>query len=214
MSVTTTRWWWIRHAPVIGAGGKIYGQTDLDCDVSDTRAFQGLAEKLPQGAVWVTSNLVRTIDTASAILHAGAPPPADPPAPLIESDLAEQHFGRWQAHSWDDLHAAGTPEYKAFWDNPGHNAPPGGESFADLIARAGGAIERLNEDFRGRDIVAVTHGGTIRAAVALAMQAAPLAALAVKIDNLTLTRLDHVSERLFKGQGGSWRVAGINLPPI
>ena len=31
------------------------------------------------------------------------------------------------------------------------------------------AIERLNEEHRGRDIVAVTHGGTIRAALALAL---------------------------------------------
>lgn len=214
MSGQVTRWWWVRHAPVIGANGKIYGQSDLDCDVSDTPAFQGLAEKLPEGAVWVTSNLVRTIDTAAAIFDAGGPAPVDPPLPLIEPEFAEQNFGDWQSHSWDDLHEAGTGEYKAFWDSPGYNAPPGGESFADLIERASAGIERLNEEYQGRDIVAVTHGGTIRAAVALAMNAEPLAALAVKVDNLTLTRLDHVSERLFKGQGGSWRVAGLNLPPV
>ena len=30
-----TRWWWIRHAPVVGTHGKVYGQMDVDCDVSD-----------------------------------------------------------------------------------------------------------------------------------------------------------------------------------
>jgi len=214
MPEQVTRWWWIRHAPVVDHGGKIYGQRDIGCDTSDTRSFEGLAVKVPDGAVWVTSHLSRTIETAAAIRKAGSPLPENPDEPLVEPDFAEQSFGDWQDHSWDDLHGAGSPEYKKFWKSPGKNAPPGGESFADLIDRTSRGIERFNMDFQGRDIVAVTHGGTIRAAVALAMQAEPIMALAVKIDNLTLTRLDHVSEGLFKGQGGVWRVAGINLPPV
>lgn len=213
MSSQTTRWWWIRHAPVVGHNGKIYGQADMPCDVSDTPSFKGLAGKVPEGAVWVTSHLSRTIDTANAILSAGGPGPVDPDEPLVEKDFAEQSFGDWQNHSWDELHALGVPEYKTFWESPGYNAPPGGESFNDLIVRTSKTIERMNESYEGRDIVAVTHGGTIRAAVALALKTEPLMALAVQIDNLTLTRLDHVADRLFKGQGGHWRVSGINLPP-
>jgi len=68
---STTRWWWIRHAPVPD-GGRIYGQSDLDCDCGDTEIFAILARELPQGAVWLTSNLVRTRQTAAAILGAGA----------------------------------------------------------------------------------------------------------------------------------------------
>ena len=60
----------------------------------------------------------------------------------------------------------------------------------------------------------MTHGGTIRAAVAHAMQTEPVMALAVTVDNLTLTRLDHIAEGIFQGQGGVWRVAGVNLPPV
>ncbi len=214
MSGQVTRWWWVRHAPVVDHNGKIYGQSDIGCDVSDTTSFEGLASKVPEGAVWATSHLSRTIDTAAAIWKAGGAAPYDPDEPLVEPDFAEQDFGDWQKHSWDELHSAGAPGYNTFWENPGYNAPPGGESFADLIARTSKTIERLNTKYQGRDIVAVTHGGTIRAAVALALQIEPIMALAVKIDNLTLTRLDHVAERLFKGQGGVWRVAGINLPPI
>ncbi|MBT6407164.1 MAG: histidine phosphatase family protein [Rhodospirillaceae bacterium] len=214
MSGKVTRWWWVRHAPVVNHNGKIYGQSDIGCDVSDTPSFEGLAGKIPEGAVWVTSNLSRTIDTANAILKAGGPLPKDPEKPVVEPDFAEQSFGEWQNYSWDELHAAGVPDYNTFWENPGYNAPPGGESFADLIARASKAIERINTEYHGRDIVAVTHGGTIRAAVALALQIEPIMALAVQIDNLTLTRLEHVSDGLFKGQGGVWRIRGINLPPV
>ena len=211
---TVTRWWWVRHAPVVNHGGKIYGQGDIGCDVSDTASFEGLATKLPEGALWLTSHLSRTIDTANAILQAGGPAPADPGEFITERDLAEQSFGDWQQCSWDDLHVQGGPEYTAFWGNPGYQAPPGGESFADLMVRTNAVIGRLNDAYPDRDIVAVTHGGTIRAAVALAMQAEPMMALGVTIGNLTLTRLDHVSDGLYRGQGGVWRVEGINLPPI
>lgn len=52
---TTTRWWWIRHAPVVEQVGRLYGQTDLACDTSDTAALKALAAILPKGALWVTS---------------------------------------------------------------------------------------------------------------------------------------------------------------
>ena len=82
------------------------------------------------------------------------------------------------------------------------------------MVRTSDVIGRLNNKYPDRAIVAVTHGGTIRAAVALAMQAKPMMALGVTVGNLTLTRLDHVSDGLYRGQGGVWRVEGINLPPI
>jgi len=71
MTAKLTRWWWIRHAPVPD-GGFIYGQRDLDCDCGDAEIFGALARELPTEAVWVTSNLVRTQQTAAAILAAAA----------------------------------------------------------------------------------------------------------------------------------------------
>ena len=89
-----TRWWWIRHAPVRVDEGRIYGQWDLPCDCSDVRVFSALAALLPRKAVWITSHLTRTRQTAQAILAAG-----DFEAPqeiLQDQDLAEQHLGDWQ----------------------------------------------------------------------------------------------------------------------
>ncbi|NQV46659.1 MAG: histidine phosphatase family protein [Rhodospirillaceae bacterium] len=209
MTGDATRWWWVRHAPVTGHDGKIYGQSDVPCDTSDTASFRALAHMLPDGAVWVSSHLGRTLETAAAIRAAGKPAPE--PAP--EPDFAEQHFGDWQTQSWDDLHAGGTPEYRAFWENPGHSAAPGGESFADLIVRVTAVMARLNGDHDGRDIVAVAHGGTIRAALATALDLKPARALAIKIDTLSLTRMDYVPGGLFEGQGGMWRIVSVNVPP-
>ena len=57
----------MRHAPVLEGQGRLYGQTDLACDTSDTETFGALAAVLPETAVWVTSHLSRTVDTARAI---------------------------------------------------------------------------------------------------------------------------------------------------
>ena len=90
MTSATTRWWWLRHAPVINRGNVIYGNSEVDCDVSDAAAFLALAERLPKGAVWVTSHLGRTHKTAAAIAAAGD---GSVPERLVEPHLAEQNFG-------------------------------------------------------------------------------------------------------------------------
>ena len=204
-----THWWWIRHAPVVEQAGRLYGQTDLACDTSNTAALDGLAAMLPAGALWVTSHLKRTAETARAIAANGL----DAPPLIVEPDLAEQHFGVWQGLIWDEIRAADEEAHREFWTDPGGNAPPGGESFADVVARAGAVIERLTAANGGRDIVAVAHAGSIRAALVLALDLDPYKSLSVQIDNLSLTRIEHVPERLDMGHANAWRVVGVNQPP-
>jgi alpha-ribazole phosphatase len=208
-----TRWWWVRHAPVTVNNGRCYGQTDHPCDCSDTAAFAGLAAKLPQDAVWVTSPLLRTHMTAPGIVRAGLPGPDPIPGPgvLVEPELIEQHFGEWQGKTYAELAEHSGNPWPRFWLAPAHETPPGGESFVQLLARAHPGILRLSHEHAGRDIIAVTHGGTIRAAVALALDLAPEAALAVTIDNLSVTRIEH-----FAGAEAAhrWRVTAVNHPPV
>ena len=209
MSEGETRWWWVRHAPVVGHDGRIYGQSDMPCDCSDADAMKALAGVLPTEAVWITSHLKRTVETAAAIVAAGLPAPP----PIAVPDLAEQSFGDWQGKSWDEIAALDEIVHARFWDDPTNNAPPGGESFAALMHRVSGAVERLSVEHAGRDIVAVTHGGTIRAALAHALSLRPEKAMAVKVDNLSLTRLEHVPGRLDMGHANAWRVVTVNQPP-
>lgn len=210
--VDVTRWWWVRHAPVTVNDGCCYGQTDFPCDCTDEAAFAGLARRLPRDAVWVTSPLQRTHLTAAAIVKAGLPGPDPIPGPgmVVEPDLIEQHFGEWQGVKYSELAARRGDAWHRFWLAPAHETPPGGESFHRLLERVHGAINRLNERFRGRDIIAVTHGGTIRAALALAADLTPEAALAFAIDNISLTRIEHFPE---PGVSHGWRIAAVNQPP-
>jgi len=211
VSEIATRFWWVRHAPV-RHGGRIYGQADLSCDCSQTALFAGLAGQLPGDAVWVTSNLRRTHETAAAIIRAGVagPQPIPGPEALAIADLAEQHFGAWQGLTYDALRQSRNGDFHRFWHAPAYEAPPDGESFVAVIERVARAIHDLVAAHAGRDIIAVAHGGTIRAALALALGLDPEAALAFSIDNCSLTRIDRIDG---PGMGHNWRVATVNRPP-
>ena len=56
------------------------------------------------------------------------------------------------------------------------------------------SIERLTEKYRGRDIVATAHGGTIRAALAHAFNMHPEAAVRFEIENVSITLIEHFHE--------------------
>lgn len=202
-----TSWWWVRHAPVVGYEGRMYGASDVPADTSDREAFAALARLLPADAVWVTSHLQRARHTAQAIRQAGLAFAE----PVVEPAFGEQNFGDWQGKPYADLPLeVSAAEAHKFWFAVADFRPPGGESFRDLMTRVCDAIERLTERHQGRDIVAVAHGGPIRAALAHALGLDPDRALGIATDNLAATRLDHVQG---PGSGGDWRVAFVNLRP-
>lgn len=205
---TPTCWWWIRHAPVPDAAGRLNGRLDVDCDVSDTARFAALASVLPADAVSVVSPLRRTRQTFEALRAAGA----RLAEPLVEFDFAEQSFGRWEGLRWAEMQAREPDAYAAFWSDPVMNAPPDGESFIALMQRTAGAIEKLSNAFIGRHMISISHGGTIRAAVAHALALSPVSAMAIVVDNLTLTRLDRLAEGALHGTGRVWRVQSVNAP--
>jgi alpha-ribazole phosphatase len=199
-----TRWWWVRHAPVREDGGCIYGQKDLGCDTSDRLVVTAVGKILPRNALWFSSNLKRTHQTAAAIWAAGFPKPAEM---IQEKDFAEQNLGEWQGMNRAAFLAnrpAGSNWFAAI-DVPA----PGGESFMDLYRRTCGAIERITAAHAGTDIIAVAHGGTIKSAVGLALGGLPDKGLAFDIDNCSVTRLDHTSS----GGVASWRLPMVNQQP-
>uniref|UniRef100_Q07JW0 Phosphoglycerate mutase n=1 Tax=Rhodopseudomonas palustris (strain BisA53) TaxID=316055 RepID=Q07JW0_RHOP5 len=182
-----TKLWLIRHAPVDGPKGVVH-DSDAPADLSDAAAFAALRARLPQGAPCIASPSRRTMETAAALGF----------APEAEPRFREQIFGDWTGRRHDDLAREGGEAYAAFWQAPAHNRPPGGESFADQIARVHDALNALPQ----RDVVLVVHAGTVRAALAIALDLAPEPALRFVIDPLSLTRIDRIAD--------SWRVVGVN----
>ena len=203
-AVVATRGWWVRHAPVRSDGGNIYGQKDIACDTSDRFVFEAVAKILPRTAVWYASSLMRTHQTADAIWAAGFPKPSA--MPHIAA-FAEQHLGQWQGMNRTEFLAS--RPVGSHWFADIDVPAPGGESFLDLYHRVKGAIERINVEAAGKDVIAVGHGGTIKAAIGLALGGEPAKGLAFDIDNCSVTRLDY-----FASAGHtSWRLPMVNQQP-
>lgn len=204
--MTETRWWWIRHAPVPD-GGRIYGQRDLDADCSDATAFKALAHELPRDAVWVTSNLRRTRQTAEAIVAAMGHRAGDIEMRAFP-ELAEQNLGDWQGLDRKEFFARRDLARFPFWLCGADDLPPNGETFTALTRRVHGVIHDLSAEVGGRDVIAVTHGGTIRAVLGLALGLTPESSLAFVTDNCSITRVDHLVS-----EPRRWRVVTVNHRP-
>jgi alpha-ribazole phosphatase len=194
VDIETANWWWVRHGPVAGpvegpAGGRqdsFPGRGDPP-PVLDPEAVAALAAGLPLGALWLVSPLRRAAGTARALIEARPElSPGDGPL-LTEGDLAEQDFGDWAGLAYDDIWQ--TPEGRAFWDAPTTSRPPGGESFAEMVRRVSGAVDRWSLKAEGRDFVAVCHAGPIRAAHCHGHGITPEKALELAVDNLSFTRI-------------------------
>lgn len=82
--------------------------------------------------------------------------------------LKELSFGRWEGFTWKEVRRNDPAAYEArnadIWNIP----PPGGESYADLVLRAGPLLRTLPAG-----TVVVAHGGITRVALHLFAGLAP-----------------------------------------
>lgn len=189
-----SRFYWIRHGPTHARS--MVGWSDLPADLSDTARLARLAAHLPEGALVISSDLVRARATADAITGMRARLPDDP-------DLREIHFGEWELQAFDAV--PDQTRLRAFWETPGDIRPPGGESWHEISTRVARAATRLRAAYPGRDIVAVAHMGAILTQVQAALGISPYEAFAHRIDNLSVTELQWAED--------AWRVQTINHRP-
>jgi len=193
-------WWWIRHAPSASAANIIHGTDNVAADLHDAEALSRLANMLPPSLPAVTSSVARAVETYDA-LRALNPALC---AADVEADFREQDFGAWTGCTWDEI----APEAPQFWNNPVDTAPPGGESYAFMCRRVVRRIVTLSAKRQEGAIVSVAHAGTIRAALALALDLDFAASIRFEIEPLSMTRID-----AFVGPSDvSWRVHSVNVP--
>lgn len=191
-----TRFWWVRHGPTHTKA--FAGWRDIPADLSDTAALARLNAHLPKGALVVSSDLIRASATADALSktrqrlpHAAA--------------LREFDFGAWDGLTFDEVSSRWPDLSRQYWEEPGHIAPPGGESWIEAERRIAGVVDGLIARYPGRDIVAVAHFGTILTQYARVGGLTPYQALAQRIDNLSVTSLA-------LGPDG-WRIESVNHIP-
>ncbi|MEM7242829.1 MAG: histidine phosphatase family protein [Pseudomonadota bacterium] len=181
----------VRHGPTHVKG--LVGWTDVDVDLSDRQKINRLDEHLPDVPI-ISSDLQRAVKTADAIAQNRHRLPH-------QENLREFNFGDWEGLSGADVVEKHPDLSRAYWDDPGPHAPPNGESWNAVSARASAAIDQLAEAHG--DMIVVAHMGMILTQLARAGAIPPRSALSFKIDNFSLTKIERLD-------GGHWRILGVN----
>ena len=191
-----TIWHWVRHGPT---GQKSFcGWRDVPADLSDSARLARLNAALPAGALLISSDLIRAVATADALAATRQRLPHDPA-------LREFHFGAWEGLPFAEVAGRDPDLARAYWEQPGDAAPPGGESWNQLAARVGTRVAALCAAHPDRHIIAVAHFGVILTQVQAALGITPVQALAQDIGNLSVTELQCDS--------GLWAARRINHLP-
>lgn len=192
----------IRHAEIeASARGRCYGSLDVALSPTGHEQCAALAGALaaePVAAV-VSSPRIRAVETAQAIAE---------PHQLgvrVDARLAELDFGELEGRSYDEI-ARSRPElYDAWMTEPTRVQFPGGESYADLHARSVAVVASLLDEHTGQTVVAVTHGGVVRAVLSHV--------LGIPDDRVFRIAVAPASLSILDWSDGVPLVTAINKPP-
>ncbi len=180
---------WVRHGPTHAKG--MVGHTDLPADLGDLAALARLSAALPAGAPVISSDLSRAAATADAIAGDRRRLPHDP-------RLREIHFGAWEMRRAEEVEDQAA--LRAFWDDPGARAAPGGESWDVLRARVDAGADALRHL---PEVIVVAHFGAILTQVQRARGLGAYAAFGQRIDNLSTSVI----------RDGPWSAGDVNRAP-
>jgi len=175
----------VRHASTRATRAAAF-PVDEPLDAPGRAAAAALAAVLPQRCEVLSSPAARCRETAQA---AGL-------EPRVDAVLAECDFGCWAGVRLADVDEEGA---RAWLLDP-DATPHGGESLRAFAARVGAWLD--GEARRDGTVVAITHGGVVKAAVVHALGAPLEAFWQIDAAPLSLTEL-HAHD-------GRWTVARVN----
>jgi alpha-ribazole phosphatase len=151
----------VRHPPPIGVDGICYGDSEV---AVDERAIAVIAESIVAQISAETLAGARIYCSPSSRCLGLARRIASPREPTSAQDLIEMNFGHWQGLAWD---AIAREQMDAWAQDLWNYRPGGGESAQMVAARWERWLQGVRQS-RGGSVVAVTHAGIIRVALARA----------------------------------------------
>jgi probable phosphoglycerate mutase len=96
--------------------------------------------------------------------------PTATPLVTVDERLREIDFGALEGLTYDDIAARYPHTYAEWMTRPADVVFPEGESFARMSARVREALEEMRQKHCGQTVVAVSHGGVNRIALADALE--------------------------------------------
>jgi alpha-ribazole phosphatase len=151
----------VRHAePMESARGRCYGNLDVGLSSVGRDQAARLAARLEPielDAVYASPR-TRARDTAAAVAAARGL------EVIVDDDLRELDFGTFEGRTYAEIERSEPELFRAWMETPTAVRFPGGESYADLRARATCALAAVRRAHASA--LVVTHGGVIRAGLA------------------------------------------------
>lgn len=183
-----TKLYLIRHGETdFNIEKRFQGQSDVPLNAAGHAQAAVVAEALATmhfDRIY-SSDLVRAMETARAIAGYHSLPVTPDPR------WRECSTGEWTGMTVDEVNQRWPGVLEDWWRNGFvESTPAGGESLADLTARAREAMLAMGEAHPGEQIAIATHGGTIRAAIAVALDVPPTIFTRVGVDNCSVTTIE------------------------
>jgi alpha-ribazole phosphatase len=148
----------VRHGTTLNnAEARYTGQSDVELSPLGEYQAKQLGERLSRETldVIVSSDLRRTRATAQAIARYHKLPVWEDP------DLREFALGEWEEIPYAEVKARDAALLELWRSDPENNAPPGGETGAQVRERVIRALERWQRRCSKGTVLWVTHGGAI-----------------------------------------------------
>lgn len=152
------------HTPATDSG-KIYSDPDAELTERGIEQIRELAEWIPQlkPTAVLCGPALRVRSSAEII--------AKPLGLPIKTDdgLHYWRVGDWDGKTYLEVKKNEPEIYKKWTADPVRNAPPGGESIADVCHRTQTTLDKIRTNYEGQTVAVVTHAEIIRAALVYAL---------------------------------------------
>ncbi|MBS1252023.1 MAG: Phosphoserine phosphatase 1 [Anaerolineales bacterium] len=141
--------------------------------------------------VLYASDLPRTVETAQPIANRLG-------LPIIKLEaLREIDVGEWEGLTVTEIQAEHTENWDTYISDPINTARKGGESLGELATRVNEVFQRWEEEHAAQTVLAVTHGGPIKALVCT-VPGLPLGyRMHLRIGNASITTFVHENGRWY-----------------
>ena len=160
---------------------KIQGRTDIELSAEGIKQAHLLAKRLADEDInfVYSSSLKRALITAEiATGHRRCG--------IIKSEkYGEIGLGPWEGMTINEIQEKYSEHFRVYREDPANFKLPGAETFMDLTERTYNAIMEIVSKHNGRNILVVSHGTAIKAAI--------IKILGIDIINYTKFRIDNAS---------------------
>lgn len=149
----------VRHGETVDSD-RLLGRTNALLSDTGIRSVRHQLDRLTWAGV-VTSPLKRAqVSALEAADRASVPC-------RLDNDWMEMDFGAWDGLPLERIRSEHADQFRAFYQDPEINPPPGGESWSDMAERVERGLRAIIATPTDGPIAVITHGGAIRAALSI-----------------------------------------------